>query len=511
MRLDLAPMAIFQEKTVPAGTRPAGWAALVQALGAAAPVRRPACVSEQYVSGSRREVGAWLVFDKRYWPGETFADHLTFALRHEDIDLLVLKRIFDAVPQGEVKAFVRAAPTGVLVRRAWFLYETLTGRNLDLEDAPRAVAIDLLDPKAYFTGQPRLSKRHRVRDNLLGTGRFCPVIRRTKALEEFIALDLSAKARETVGRTGAHLVARAASFMLLADSRASFEIEGERPPRNRLERWGRAVLQAGRNRLTLDEIIRLQRVLIEDTRFVHAGLRPDGVFLGERDHNGDPLPEFIGARPGDLDDLMSGLLEANDRMREDGLDPVLKATATAFGFVYVHPFQDGNGRMHRCLIHHVLTERRFTPTGMVFPVSSVMLDHIDDYRTTIQAHSGPLMPFIEWRPTPERNVEVLNETPDLYRYFDCTAQAEFLYACVRRTVEEDLPREIDYLRRHDEALRRIMDAVEMPDRVAENLVMFIRQNNGTLSKKRREGEFSKLSDDEVILIEGIVREAFEGF
>ena len=504
-------MAIFQEKTVPAGTRPAGWAALVQALGAAAPVRRPACVSEQYVSGSRREVGAWLVFDKRYWPGETFADHLTFALRHEDIDLLVLKRIFDAVPQGEVKAFVRAAPTGVLVRRAWFLYETLTGRNLDLEDAPRAVAIDLLDPKAYFTGQPRLSKRHRVRDNLLGTGRFCPVIRRTKALEEFIALDLSAKARETVGRTGAHLVARAASFMLLADSRASFEIEGERPPRNRLERWGRAVLQAGRNRLTLDEIIRLQRVLIEDTRFVHAGLRPDGVFLGERDHNGDPLPEFIGARPGDLDDLMSGLLEANDRMREDGLDPVLKATATAFGFVYVHPFQDGNGRMHRCLIHHVLTERRFTPTGMVFPVSSVMLDHIDDYRTTIQAHSGPLMPFIEWRPTPERNVEVLNETPDLYRYFDCTAQAEFLYACVRRTVEEDLPREIDYLRRHDEALRRIMDAVEMPDRVAENLVMFIRQNNGTLSKKRREGEFSKLSDDEVILIEGIVREAFEGF
>ena len=108
--------------------------------------------------------------------------------------------------------------------------------------------------------------------------------------------------------------------MLLADSRASFEIEGERPPRNRLERWGRAVLQAGKNPLTLDEIIRLQRVLIEDTRFVRAGLRPDGVFLGERDHHGDPLPEFIGARPDDLDDLMDGLLDANDRMREDGLD-----------------------------------------------------------------------------------------------------------------------------------------------------------------------------------------------
>jgi hypothetical protein len=511
MKLETAGITVFQEKTVPNGTRLVGWAALVHALAISAPVRRPSSVSEQYVSGSRRAEGAWVIFDKRYWPGETLADHLTFAIRHEDIDLLILKRVFEAVPQAEVEAFVRAEPTAMPVRRAWYLYETLTGRSLDVDDAPRAVAVDLLDPRVYFTGKPRPSKRHRVRDNLLGTGRFCPIIRRTASLTEFIDLDLAAKARETVGRTGAHLVARAASFMLLADSRASFEIEGERPPRNRLERWGRAVLQAGKNRIALDEIIRLQRILIEDTRFVRAGLRPDGVFLGERDHNGDPLPEFIGARPGDLDDLMGGLLEANDRMREDGVDPVLKATATAFGFVYVHPFQDGNGRMHRCLIHHVLAERKFTPPGMVFPVSSVMLDRIDDYRTTLQAHSGPLMPFIEWRPTPDRNVEVVNETTDLYRYFDCTEEAEFLYACVRRTVEQDLPREIDYLRRHDEAIRRIMDAVEMPDRVAENLVMFIRQNSGTLSKKRRDGDFKNLRDDEVTLIEGIVRDAFEGF
>lgn len=511
MKLHPALITIFQEKTVPNGTRLAGWAALVHALVIPGPVQRPSCVSEQHVRGSHREEGAWAVFDKRYWPGDTFADHLSFALRHEDIDLLILKRIFEAVPQVEIGAIVRAAPTGIPARRAWYLYETLTGRTLNVEDAPRAAAIDVLNPKAYFTGKPRLSKRHRVRDNLLGTGRFCPIIRRTKALTEFLARDLAARARETVGRTGAHLVARAASFMLLADSRASFEIEGERPPRNRLERWGRAVLQAGKNRLTLDEIIRLQRVLIEDTRFVRAGLRPDGVFLGERDHHGDPLPEFVGARPDDLDNLIGGLLEANDRMRDDGIDPVLKAAATAFGFVYVHPFQDGNGRMHRCLIHHVLAERKFTPPGMVFPVSSVMLDRIDDYRATLQAHSGPLMPFIEWRPTPERNVEVLNQTADLYRYFDCTEEAEFLYACIARTVEHDLPREIDYLRRHDEATRRIMDAVEMPDRVAENLVLFIRQNNGTLSKKRREGDFKKLREEEVTVIEGIIRETFEGF
>ena len=97
-----------------------------------------------------------------------------------------------------------------------------------------------------------------------------------------------------------------------------------------LERWGRAVLQAGKNQLTLGEIIRLHGILIEDTRFVRAGLRPDGVFLGELDHQGDPMPEFIGTRPSDLKDLVQGMLEANDRMRESHLDPVLQAAVTAY-------------------------------------------------------------------------------------------------------------------------------------------------------------------------------------
>jgi len=121
------------------------------------------------------------------------------------------------------------------------------------------------------------------------------------------------------------------------------------------------------------------------------------------------------------------------------------------------------------------------------------------------------MDFIEWRPTAERNVEVLNDTADLYRYFDCTQAAEFLYACVQRTVEHDLPREIDYLRRHDEAMSRIMEMIEMPDRLAQNLILFIRQNKGTLSKRKREKDFSALSDDEVYGLEKIIQDAFEGF
>jgi hypothetical protein len=509
--VDQVQAAIFQERTVPRDTRLAGWAALVETFHVQVPVRHPTAVSEQHIKGSRRAEGEWTVLDKRYWPGESVVDQLDYALRNEDLDLLVLKRLFEAIPQETVTSFVTSAPNGTANRRAWFLYEFLTGNALDLPDAAGPSFTDLLDTSRYFTSAPRPSRRHKVRDNLLGTPAFCPIIRRTKTLEEFGGRSLGSKANEVIGQTGASIVSRAASFLLLADSRASFEIEGEKPPRNRLERWGRAVLQAGKNPLTLDEIVRLHTVLIEDTRFTQPGLRQDGVFLGERDHDGDPLPEFIGARPQDLESLVQGMIAANERMREGTLDSVLQAAAIAFGFVYIHPLQDGNGRLHRCLIHHVLAERKFTPPGMVFPVSPVMLDRIEAYRDTLRAHSGPLMNSIEWRPTPERNVEVLNDTADLYRYFDCTEAAEFLYGCVAHAIDEDLPHEIDFLRRNDEAKRRIMNLVEMPDRMTENLVRLIRVNDGKLGRKRREGEFEKLTDGEVVSIEAIVREAFEDF
>jgi hypothetical protein len=75
-------------------------------------------------------------------------------------------------------------------------------------------------------------------------------------------------------------------------------------------------------------------------------------------------------------------------------------------------------------------------------------------------------------------------------------------------VEEDLPREIDYLRRHDVAMRRVMSLVEMPDRTAETLIRSIRENKGRLSKRRREGEFQALRDDEVAAVEEIVNDVF---
>jgi len=216
MRLERSRARTFQESVIPANTRLAGWAALAQALSIKAPLRRSSCVSEQHVKGSRRVDGIWSIFDQRYWPGDDFEDHFSFAFRHEEIDLLILKRVFEAVDRNVVADLIRKVPTGVPGRRAWFFYELLTGRSLDVPDATGGNAVDALDATAYFTGKARLSRRHRVRDNLLGTARFCPVIRRTPTLREFVARELGAKAGEIIGRTRTQLVTRAASFMLLA-------------------------------------------------------------------------------------------------------------------------------------------------------------------------------------------------------------------------------------------------------------------------------------------------------
>lgn len=130
-----------------------------------------------------------------------------------------------------------------------------------------------------------------------------------------------------------------ASFLLLKDSRASYAIEGERPPQDRVQRWARAIGEAGRHPIDSDELLRLQRVVIGDDRFVKLGFRTEGGFIGEHDRvTGAPLPEHISARPEDLGSLASGMV-AFDRESAPELDAVIAAAVLAFGFVYVPPLR----------------------------------------------------------------------------------------------------------------------------------------------------------------------------
>ena len=499
---------VFRERLVPSGAELAGYAALAHAYGADAPVRRASCVIPTFIKEGRQEKPDWIMFEMRRRPEASLGGHMVFALRHECVDLPLLKRLFAAIPEPEMEAFIASAPTGAWTRRAWFLFEWLTGRTLALADATSGNYVNAIDSEAYFTGKPRNSQRHRVRDNLLGTPDFCPIIRRTAKLAEFISRKLDARANEVTERVDGVVLARAANFLLLADSQASFAIEGEKPPRNRIERWGRAVMQAGQRPVSVAELERLQSVILEDGRLVTPGIRTDGVFLGDRASDFSPIPAFIGARPGDLTRLMNGLIAANARMSEGEIDAAIQAAAISFGFIMVHPFEDGNGRLHRYLIHHVLAERGYAPRGVLFPVSTAILDAIDEYGRILRAHSAPLMDHLAWRPNETGNVDVVNDTFDLYALFDATGFAEFLFACVARTVEQDLPREIAYLRAYDRAKSEILDLFDMPDSSVSQLILFTRQNGGTLPAKRRTTAFASLSNDEVKAVERIVQRAF---
>ncbi|MDE2721458.1 Fic family protein [Candidatus Palauibacter polyketidifaciens] len=349
-----------------------------------------------------------------------------------------------------------------------------------------------------------------MRNNLPGTNRFCPLVRRTPELERYSDMRLGEQAQDVVGHTQPDIIRRAASFLLLEDSQASFQIEGEHPTPARGLRWGQAIGEAGQRDLEVDELERLQELVIGDSRFVELGLRTEGGWIGERNRaTGDPIPEHISARPDDLADLMRGVVEYGRRTEQAAVDPVVSAAVVSFGFVYIHPFEDGNGRLHRWLIHHVLARAGYNPPHVVFPVSVPMLRRISEYREVLRSYSSQVLPLIEWRATRRHNVEVLNETGDFYRFFDATAHAEFLYGCVEETVTRDLPEEVEYLERYDEFSRRVQEEVaDMPDRTIDLLSRFLRQNRGTLSERARTGEFERLTADEAERVEALYASCF---
>jgi len=500
------PVTVFHERRLPERATPAGYAALIEAYRLAVPVPRQ--LSAIGTLHRVIETAEWRILTPRHEPKPNLEGHLTFALKYEGLDLALLRRLFLAVGPAGIEAIVRATPTGSYARRTWFLYEWLTGKTLDLPSADKGIYVPALDPEQQLGIDGKNSARHRVRNNLPGTPDFCPLVFRTPTLDRLIHMNLAERARAAVNDVPRDLLARTAAFLLSRDSKSSYVIEGERPPQDRIQRWARAIGEAGRAPLDIDELLRLQRIVIGDERFVRLGLRQEGGFVGEHDRETRaPIPDHISARPDDLPSLVQGMV-AFDRGAAERLDAVVAAAGLAFGFVYIHPFEDGNGRIHRYLVHHVLARRGFNPQGVHFPVSAAILDRIDEYRSVLESHSRRLLSVIEWEPTENHNVRVLNDTADFYRFFDATPHAEFLYACVRQTIEHDLPNEAKFLQHFDRFRAAVEAVVDMPDRTLDNLLGFLRQNDGRLSGRARETEFAALTDEETGRIERAYADSF---
>lgn len=498
---------VFHGRLAPEKGVIVGYGAIIEAMDLRMPI--PHTLALISTKNRRYDQEDWKVFTPKYQPDDTLYKQLVFALKYEAVNLLVFKQLFSKLNKKDVIKLLQIEPTGQYSRKIWFLYEWLMNSKLDIPDLTIKNFIPLIDEKLQYAVKGTRSSRHRIINNLPGTRDFCPLIYKTPKLEAFIAANLSDQKNSYLSTIHKDVLQRASAFLLLKDSKASFTIEGEDPQNKRATRWGKAIGQAGMEPLGKDELIRLQQIIIESSRFTKMGFRKQEGFVGVHDRTtGEPIPEHISACWQDVEKLIDGLIATNELLENSELDAVLEAAMIAFGFIFIHPFVDGNGRLHRYLIHHVLARKNFAQQGVIFPVSASILDHIDDYRKVLESYSHPLLNFIEWKTTHDNNVEVLNETIDYYRYFDATRQAEFLYECVEDTIKKVIPEEVNYLHKYDKMKRYLDDHYEMPDKTVALLVRFLEQNDGKLSKRARAKEFKNLTGKEVEEIEHTFKEIF---
>src|SRR5260370_38209870 len=100
-------------------------------------------------------------------------------MRYEPVDIGVLASVFAKNPEEEMQNWVRSEHIGKYVRRAWYLYELLTRKTLDVPDVPPTNNVLLLDPAFHVTSAGSRVRRLRVIHNVLGNSDAVPLILRT--------------------------------------------------------------------------------------------------------------------------------------------------------------------------------------------------------------------------------------------------------------------------------------------------------------------------------------------
>jgi hypothetical protein len=483
---------------------PIGLVHLVRELGLSLPL--PTVRSEAVAGARRTRITDRAVLEQypRGYAPKDLVGHLKFAMRYEPVDLGVLHAVFRAFDRQILEDWVRVEHTGIFARRAWYLYELLTGKTFDVPDVPPTGYVDVLDPKIHITGPATRVRRQRVNDNLLGSGAYCPLIRRTEALTHWMEAGLYKEARVLVEGCDPSVLARAVNYLYTKETKSSFAIEGETPTTSRAERFVTALLAAADfNALDSHSFVLLQNAIV-DSRYAERGWRTAQNFVGQTRSDFTEHVHFVCPRPEDVPSLMDAWMRMVTRLYQTPTDAVCAAAAASFGFVFVHPFEDGNGRIHRFLVHHMLARSGFTPPGLLFPVSAVMLRDRRAYDWVLNFYSSSIMPFVKYTMDDRGRLAVLNDTVPLYRFWDATPFAEYLYACVAQAIRHDLREEIGFLNAFDAAVRRTLDVVDMPDRRASLLVRLILQNKGKLAKGKRQ-QFSELTDNEIADIEAAVQ------
>lgn len=450
------------------------------------------------------------VFRAQYWPGETIGAHLEFALKYDGVNLTLLAKIFEKIAMQELVEFIESKPTGKYVRRIWFFYEFLTEKQLPIDDMTISNYIDALETKDYYTVQKgERSPRHRVVNNLLGPRTFCPVVRKTERLLELDSASLQRRCEEIVTDYPPQLLRRALAYLYNKEIKSSFEIEHSTSNTSRTEKFI-ASLQLAEKEDFCEKarLIELQNRIV-DPRFSDSDYRLSQQYVGQSIAYQKEIIHYICPKPDDLPSLMEGLLASHARMKTGGIPPVIHAAVIAYGFVFLYPFEDGNGRVHRFLIHNILAMQNMVPRGLMFPVSAVMLKNPDAYDRSLEAFSRPLLQVIDYSMDAMGRMTVESESACWYSYMDMTAQAEALSEFILKTIEEELVQELNFLANYDTAKQAIQNIIDMPDRLIDLFIHVCLQNNGCLSEKKRTAHFDFLTDEELTAMQQAVRDSYK--
>jgi Fic family protein len=347
-------------------------------------------------------------------------------------------------------------------------------------------------------------------NNLLGTFEYCPIIRRTRTLRELMEVAIRKKVSELKKDYSPEVFQRAITYLYKKETRSSYEIEREAPSPDRMERFTTLLAHAGKE--PTERLVARQRLLmlqntIVDPRFAVDTFRSFQNYVGASLPNDQELIHYICPPPSMARELMHGLWELS--IKSSPVPAEIRAGLISFGFVFIHPFEDGNGRIHRFLIHDVLAQDAIVPEGMIIPVSAHILNNIREYDTTLEKYSRPLMQRIRYRRMEDAMIEITNEqdVEGYFRYPDLTEQCIYLLQTIQATLVEDMPRELQFIQRYDEAKRELQGIVDMPDKDINLMLTFFHQNNGVFPKRRRE-RFHRLTDEEIERMQTVYRRIY---
>ena len=205
---------------------------------------------------------------------------------------------------------------------------------------------------------------------------------------------------------------------------------------------------------------------------------------------------------------MEGIVELDKK--NAGNKTIIKATMASFGYIYVHPFEDGNGRIHRYLIHDILVRDKVVPNSTIVPVSAQILANMDEYDAVLETLSKQVERKVKYDLNDRGEMTVKNdiEIEALYRFPDLTNHSIFLARAIQSTVNNDVPDELLFLHCYDELKTDIQKIVDMPDKKVDLMIVLLHQNKGNITARKRKF-FKELSPEEIEQMEQAYQSVFE--